>query len=120
MSQPWALRAGVEHLLRDVKDSTVSTLATEVGHMVTGLKGLKTRLLDIEQYLQLVLAGKLPVNHDVIYQLQVSPNSQNPIKIRVFWTCLLDAEHCVQLVRGNKLLAKTSKCALPGVMGNAH
>lgn len=64
----------MEHLLRDVKDSTVSTLATEVAHMVTGLKGLKTRLLDIEQYLQLVLSGKLPVNHDIMYQLQARPS----------------------------------------------
>ena len=61
----------MEHLLRDVKDSTISTLATEVGRMVTGLKGLKARLLEVEQYLQLVLAGKLPVNHDIMYQLQV-------------------------------------------------
>jgi hypothetical protein len=61
----------VEHLLRDVKDSTISTLAAEVGRMVTGLKGLKARLLEVEQYLHLVLAGKLPVNHDIMYQLQV-------------------------------------------------
>ena len=61
----------MEHLLRDVKDSTISTLAAEVGRMVTGLKGLKARLLEVEQYLQLVLAGKLPVNHDIMYQLQV-------------------------------------------------
>lgn len=65
----------MEHLLRDVKDSTVSTLATEVGRMVTGLKGLKTRLLDIQQYLQLVLSSKLPVNHDIMYQLQVPTRS---------------------------------------------
>ena len=61
----------MEHLLRDVKDATVSTLATEVGRMVTGLKGLKSRLLEIQEYLELVLAGKLPVNHDIIYELQV-------------------------------------------------
>eukprot|EP00884_Botryococcus_braunii_P014364 jgi/Botrbrau1/22929/Bobra.0030s0007.1 len=61
---------GVEHLLRDVKDATVSTLATEVGRMVTGLRGLKSRLSEIQHYLSLVVAGTLPVNHDILYQLQ--------------------------------------------------
>ena len=74
--------SGVEHLLRDVKDSTVSTLATEVGRMITGLKGLKTRLLDIQQYLQLVLSGKLPVNHDIMYQLQVCSMACYPHRMK--------------------------------------
>ncbi|KAK9811573.1 hypothetical protein WJX72_006225 [[Myrmecia] bisecta] len=61
---------GVEHLLRDVKDSTVSSLTTEVSRMVTGLKGLRSRLLEIQEYLELVLQEKLPVNHDIMYNLQ--------------------------------------------------
>lgn len=65
------LLAGVEHLLRDVKDATVSNLSTEIGRMVTGLKGLKSRLSEIQEYLQLVIDGKMPVNHDIMYQLQV-------------------------------------------------
>ena len=36
--------SGVEHLLRDVKDATTSTLATEVARMNTGLHGLHSRL----------------------------------------------------------------------------
>ena len=75
--------AGVEHLLRDVKDSTISTLATEVGRMVTGLKGLKARLLEVEQYLQLVLAGKLPVNHDIMYQLQARIDGREPSHLQL-------------------------------------
>lgn len=62
---------GVEHLLRDVKDATISTLSTEVERMAGGLKTLKSRLIEIQQYLELVLKGKLPVNHDIIYSLQV-------------------------------------------------
>ncbi|CAJ1914168.1 unnamed protein product [Sphenostylis stenocarpa] len=42
---------GVEHLLRDVKDTTISTLATEV---------LDARLKEIRSYLDLVIDGKLP------------------------------------------------------------
>ncbi|KAK4480284.1 hypothetical protein RD792_013352 [Penstemon davidsonii] len=132
---------GVEHLLRDVKDTTISTLATEalfgwasarfrgsrfkengldgfdetfetsfgwvlaVGfcglnkmkprldwvwmlgfrekkiinlslHLlqVTGklaaLKGLDARLKEIRSYLDLVIEGKLPLNHEILYHLQ--------------------------------------------------
>jgi len=61
---------GVEHLLRDVKDSSVGSLAAEVGRMNTGLRGLKARLADVQAYLQLVVDGQLPVNHDVMYDLQ--------------------------------------------------
>jgi hypothetical protein len=35
---------GVEHLLRDVKDATVSTLSTDVASKLQALKGLKGRL----------------------------------------------------------------------------
>lgn len=65
-----AEEVGVEHLLRDVKDATVSTLSTEVERMAGGLSTLKARLLEIQQYLELVIAGKLPVNHDIVYSLQ--------------------------------------------------
>ncbi|TYH77528.1 hypothetical protein ES332_D04G160600v1 [Gossypium tomentosum] len=44
---------GVEHLLRDVKDTTISTLATE-----------------IRGYLDLVIDEKLPLNHEILYHLQ--------------------------------------------------
>eukprot|EP00889_Picochlorum_renovo_P008413 jgi/Picre1/35443/NNA_002905.t1 len=57
---------GVEHLLRDVKDATVSSLSSEVGEMVTGLKGLRIRLMEIKGYLDAVVAGKMPVNNDII------------------------------------------------------
>lgn len=61
---------GVEHLLRDVKDAAVSTLSSEVGDMVTGLRGLKSRLLEMREYLEAVAAGRLPVNHDIMRNMQ--------------------------------------------------
>lgn len=61
---------GVEHLLRDVKDATVSSLSSQIGEMVTGLRGLRMRLLEIQTYLEAVVAGKLPVNHDIVKNLQ--------------------------------------------------
>ena len=63
--------AGVEHLLRNVKDATVSTLATDIGGKVQAVRGLRTRLRSIVQYLEKVLDGTLPVNHDVMHKLQV-------------------------------------------------
>lgn len=60
----------MEHLLRDVKDSTVSNLSSEVSHMASGLRALKSRLSEVQEYLNLVLEGRLPVNHDIMYHLQ--------------------------------------------------
>ena len=65
--------SGVEHLLRDVKDASVSTLAAEVGTLAAGLGGLKSRLLQVQEYLGHVVGGRLPVNHDILYQLQARP-----------------------------------------------
>ncbi|KAK6145471.1 hypothetical protein DH2020_022291 [Rehmannia glutinosa] len=61
---------GVEHLLRDVKDTTISTLATEVTGKLAALKGLDARLKEIRSYLDLVIEGKLPLNHEILYHLQ--------------------------------------------------
>ncbi|ONM12598.1 26S proteasome non-ATPase regulatory subunit 7 homolog A [Zea mays] len=63
---------GVEHLLRDVKDTTISTLATEVTSKLAALKGLDARLREIRSYLDLVIDGKLPLNHEILYHLQAS------------------------------------------------
>jgi len=61
---------GVEHLLRDVKDMTISTLANQVTQKLGALKGLASRLKEVDAYLQNVLSGRLPVNHQIIYGLQ--------------------------------------------------
>ena len=61
---------GVEHLLRDVKDNTVSTLSTKVGEKVQSLRGLKARLEEIKSYMDKVVDGSLPVNHEIMGHLQ--------------------------------------------------
>lgn len=61
---------GVEHLLRDVKDASVSTLATEVSRKLASLKGLNSQMGDIKKYLKLVAEGTLPVNHEILNYLQ--------------------------------------------------
>ncbi|PNW82369.1 hypothetical protein CHLRE_06g278256v5 [Chlamydomonas reinhardtii] len=70
VGQTEAEEIGVEHLLRDVKDATLSSLAGDVSSKLMALKGLQGRLGEISEYLQLVLDGKLPTNHDVINIVQ--------------------------------------------------
>lgn len=55
---------------RDIKDTTVGTLSQRITNQVHGLKGLNSKLLDIRSYLEKVATGKLPINHQIIYQLQ--------------------------------------------------
>lgn len=65
-----AEEVGVEHLLRDVNDPSVSTLANQIKHKVSALSGLREQLLEMKAYLENVLAGKLPVNNQIIYNMQ--------------------------------------------------
>lgn len=55
---------------RDIKDTTVGTLSQRITNQVHGLKGLNSKLLEIKSYLEKVATGKLPINHQIIYQLQ--------------------------------------------------
>ncbi|KAF6743822.1 proteasome regulatory subunit 12 [Ephemerocybe angulata] len=65
---------GVEHLLRDIKDSTTTTLATRVSEQLASLQGLQSRLRDIQLYLADIANGDMPVNHQVVYHLQDALN----------------------------------------------
>ncbi|KAL3281006.1 hypothetical protein HHI36_004230 [Cryptolaemus montrouzieri] len=65
-----AEEVGVEHLLRDIKDTTVGTLSQRITNQLLGLKGLHSQLRDIRDYLIQVSESKLPINHQIIYQLQ--------------------------------------------------
>ncbi|EJD53338.1 Mov34-domain-containing protein [Auricularia subglabra TFB-10046 SS5] len=65
---------GVEHLLRDIKDSTTTTLSTRVAEQLASLRGLQSRILEIRDYLQAVAGGQYPVNHQIVYLLQDALN----------------------------------------------
>merc|ERR1712088_325632 len=49
-----AEEVGVEHLLRDIKDTTVGTLSQRVTNQLMGIKGLQSQLHDIKLYLEKV------------------------------------------------------------------
>eukprot|EP00050_Salpingoeca_kvevrii_P010095 m.6509 g.6509 ORF g.6509 m.6509 type:complete len:333 (-) comp2628_c0_seq1:295-1293(-) len=66
-----AEEVGVEHLLRDVKDIGESgTLSHRIQNQLGSLKGLKQHLQEIKDYLDAVVEGKLPINHQISYLLQ--------------------------------------------------
>lgn len=44
----------------------------QVTGKLAALKGLDARLKEIRSYLDLVIEGKLPLNHEILYHLQVS------------------------------------------------
>lgn len=55
---------------RDIKDTTVGSLSQRITSQLMGLKGLNSHAQDINSYLQKVTSSQLPVNHQIIYQLQ--------------------------------------------------
>jgi len=61
---------GVEHLLRDIKDNAVGTLSTRITDQLHSIRGLQNRLEDIRDYLEKVVSGTLPINHEIVYNLQ--------------------------------------------------
>lgn len=65
-----AEEVGVEHLLRDIKDTTVGSLSQRITNQLLGLRGLYTQLREIQDYLFQVAQGKLPINHQIVYQWQ--------------------------------------------------
>lgn len=53
---------GVEHLLRDIKDTTVGTLSQRITNQLLGLKGLHSQIKDIRDYLVQVCVLLLDCN----------------------------------------------------------
>lgn len=74
----------MEHLLRDIKHSTTETLSTRVAEQLASLRGLQSRLTDIRNYLQDVARGKMPVNHQIVYNLQDALNLLPDLSDSVF------------------------------------
>lgn len=65
-----AEEVGVEHLLRDIKDTTLGSLSQRITDQLSGLRGLSAQIAEISNYLDMIVDGKLPVNYSIIYLLQ--------------------------------------------------
>ncbi|XP_047080704.1 26S proteasome non-ATPase regulatory subunit 7 homolog A-like [Lolium rigidum] len=132
---------GVEHLLRDVKDTTISTLATEVSSKLAALKGLDARLTEIRGYLDHVIEGKLPLNHEILYHLQdvfnLLPNlnvnelikafavKTNDMMLVIYLSSLIRSVIALHNLINNKMLNKehekvedSKPAAIPAVAGS--
>ena len=55
----------------DIKDMTAGSLSQRITNQLMGLKGLFQQLNEIRLYLDKVAKGQLPVNHQIVYLLQV-------------------------------------------------
>ncbi|EDV26030.1 uncharacterized protein TRIADDRAFT_23419 [Trichoplax adhaerens] len=75
---------GVEHLLRDIKDSTAGTLSQRITSYLQSLKGAQLELDGITKYLDKVIQGKLPLNHQTIYTLQEINNLLPNVNVEEF------------------------------------
>jgi len=57
-------------LLRDIKDVSVGDLSKQVSDKIRGLKALTKKIDEMKSYLEDVLGGKLPMNSEIIHNLQ--------------------------------------------------
>uniref|UniRef100_A0A7S1F0H1 MPN domain-containing protein n=1 Tax=Noctiluca scintillans TaxID=2966 RepID=A0A7S1F0H1_NOCSC len=77
-----AEEVGVEHLLRDIRNASTSTLATKVAEKLSGLLSLHKKLNDIVSYLDKVMSGDYTPNHAISYRIQeilnLLPDLNNP------------------------------------------
>lgn len=81
-----AEEVGVEHLLRDINDPTVSTVASLIKGKLNGLTTLGEKLLECKHYLEACARGECAVNNDIIFNLQtilsLLPNLNNEQLVR--------------------------------------
>lgn len=85
-----AEEVGVGHLLRDIKDASVSNLTSEITAKLAALKSLKSRLMELQAYLADVAEGRLPVNNEIMYKMQdvfsLLPSLNMPELVKGFHT----------------------------------
>merc|ERR1711957_137040 len=69
-----AEEVGVEHLLRDINDPTVSTVANLVKSKLSGLSTLTEKLVEMKDYLEAVSEGRMKANSEIIANMQAIVN----------------------------------------------
>jgi len=69
-----AEEVGVEHLLRNINDPTVSTVANLVKAKLSGLSTLTEKLVEMKDYLTAVSNGSMKPNSEIIANMQAIVN----------------------------------------------
>jgi len=65
-----AEEVGVEHLLRDINDPTVSTVTNLIKAKMSALSSLTEKLVEMKDYLEAVVDGKMKVNQTIVNNMQ--------------------------------------------------
>jgi 26S proteasome regulatory subunit N8 len=65
---------GVEHLLRDINDPTISTVASLIKGKLAGLATLTEKLVECKDYLEACVRGSTKVNPEIVANLQTIIN----------------------------------------------
>ena len=77
---------GVEHLLRDINDPTISTVASLIKSKLSGLATLAEKLAEAKEYLEAVIRGDRPHHPEIMANLQtivnLLPNLNQPDLVR--------------------------------------
>lgn len=69
-----AEEVGVEHLLRDINDPTVSTVASLIKAKMAGLSTLTEKLVECKDYLEECVRGEKKVNEEIVANMQTILN----------------------------------------------
>lgn len=69
-----AEEVGVEHLLRDINDPTISTVASLIKGKLSGLGTLAEKLVECQKYLEACATGTQTVNPEIVANLQTIIN----------------------------------------------
>jgi len=77
-----AEEVGVEHLLRNITDSAIGSVADQVKAKLSSLKGLKKRLEEMNRYLDDVIQGAIAPNHKILYNIQNMFNLVPDLKVK--------------------------------------
>lgn len=71
-----------------MKDASVSTLATDINDQMSSLHSLANHIGEMEDYLERVTKGELPINHQILNMLQdifnLLPNLNVDSTVRAF------------------------------------
>ncbi|PHJ23937.1 26s proteasome regulatory [Cystoisospora suis] len=83
-----AEEVGVEHLLRDLKNASTSTLATRVADKLSALKLLIGKIQEVSSYLQDAAQKKITPNPSIMYTIQdvfnLLPDLSSPELVEAF------------------------------------
>jgi len=110
-----AEEVGVEHLLRDINDPSVSALGSAIRAKVMGLEGLLLRLDEMAAYLSAVAGGQLPPNRDILYAIQSTLALLPDTGVEELREALLEASNDTHLAlyAASTVRAVTGECPLP-------